>query len=93
MIINNIDHPNNGELTWTQSGSKSSRSLTGTLKPGQYTAPFTPVGSPPYIVEITASIGFTTKVRSPQTIVSYLNRGDGSATPLNTPDEIKRRQN
>ncbi len=84
MIINNI---NGDEMNWTQSGAGTSQQRTGTIKMGEYTAPFKPFGSAPFKVVLNVSNGFTTEVDSPDTLISFLNTGS-STKPLNSPVEV-----
>ena len=87
MIINSPGDTDNDELTWVQTGEDTVQSLSGTLKPGQYTVPFEPVGRPPYTVEFQVSNGFTTTVESPDTLLTFLNAGGGTR-PLNSPEGV-----
>lgn len=85
MIVNNI---NGDEMNWVQHGVGTSKTVGGTLKTGEYTAPFKPVGDAPYKVELNVSNGFITEVESPEALISFLNQGS-STKPLNTPIEVE----
>jgi hypothetical protein len=87
MIINNIngsDDGGSGPMTWKQTTGSGTPTLSGQVNPGQYTAPFAPVGKPPWIVVLNASNGFTVPgITSPDEMITFYNVGSATA-PLNT---------
>jgi hypothetical protein len=90
MIINNIngsDNGNGGPMTYTQTGQNTPQKITGSLKSGHYTAPFKPIGDPPFTVVLEASNGFTVNgIQSPDEMITFYNVGSGTK-PLDTKEQ------